>query len=67
MPPKTNKAQPQHQVDLKEDHVLQSVLLADPFGSEISWGPLVRQEDGPSSSSTIPWVRASTLLNSIPH
>ncbi|KAH9812053.1 hypothetical protein DFH28DRAFT_899627 [Melampsora americana] len=40
-----NKSQHQHQVDIKDDNLLQAILLADPFGAEQSWGPLVNQDD----------------------
>jgi hypothetical protein len=65
MAPKQKPNQAQIQADLKDEQILQSVLLADPFGAQHSWGPLSRQandedeeEDGNHKTGEgLPWVR----------
>ncbi|KAI9626796.1 hypothetical protein H4Q26_017702 [Puccinia striiformis f. sp. tritici PST-130] len=60
MAPKQKPNQAQLQADLKDDLILQSVLLADPFGAEDSWGPLSRQSDDDDdgdkkTAQSLPW------------
>ncbi|EFP76227.2 hypothetical protein PGT21_007694 [Puccinia graminis f. sp. tritici] len=63
MAPKHKPNQTQIQADLKDEQILQSVLLADPFGAQHSWGPLSRQandedeeEDGNHKTGEgLPW------------
>jgi regulator of RNase E activity RraB len=67
MAPKQKQNQTHLQADLKDEQILQSVLLADPFGAQDSWGPLARQanddDDDENESDTktggsLPWVRS---------
>ncbi|WAQ88751.1 hypothetical protein PtA15_10A170 [Puccinia triticina] len=63
MPPKQKQNSAHLQADLKDEQVLQSVLLVDPFGAQDSWGPLARQanddEDdesrGSKTGESLPW------------
>ena len=72
MPPKQKQNQSQLQADLKDEQILQSVLLADPFGAQESWGPLSRHssddddddDDDDESEAKVnerlPWVGYSS-------
>lgn len=71
MPPKSSQST-QASADLKSEQILQAVVLADPFGEEKSWGPLVLQErdvEGGDAGAAAsgeggrrrPWVRANLL------
>ncbi|MBW0486355.1 hypothetical protein O181_026070 [Austropuccinia psidii MF-1] len=61
MSAKSKSTQPKSQVELKDESLLQAVLLVDPFGTQQSWGPLVKQDDDEDeddedrSRKSLPW------------